>query len=230
MKTIEAPETIGHARVQLAIDQIATTADSFPSLVSVYEACDLKPLYFSRTLMDSLNAPETVLANLSYDRYRDTFLQTELGDELKDAAQVFITQNTDEPISFFQQIRAYGTQNFDWYHSTMKVLLRGDDKTPLLLLVVASKVDSTNQLSVKAIKTLQEELQIRKSYQHLPRLTSREQEILRLVVTGKTASDIGNTLHIASSTAQTHRKNIYQKLKLNNTFQLSQYARAFNLI
>ncbi|MBU3933554.1 MAG: response regulator transcription factor [Candidatus Omnitrophica bacterium] len=55
-------------------------------------------------------------------------------------------------------------------------------------------------------------------------LTDREEDILRLVVEGKTAEEIAKILYISRGTAETHKKNIFKKLGLHKTSDLIKYA------
>ncbi|CAG1771420.1 partial Spore germination protein GerE, partial [uncultured bacterium] len=57
----------------------------------------------------------------------------------------------------------------------------------------------------------------------IPILTQREEEILSLIATGKTAKEIGDSLFISPHTAQRHRKNILKKLGLKGTAELVRY-------
>lgn len=57
----------------------------------------------------------------------------------------------------------------------------------------------------------------------IPLLTQREEEILSLIATGKTAKEIGDSLFISPHTAQRHRKNILKKLGLKGTAELVRY-------
>jgi two-component system response regulator NreC len=61
-------------------------------------------------------------------------------------------------------------------------------------------------------------------------LTSREDEILRLIADGYSNNDIAEKLVISPSTVHTHRTNIMQKLGLNKRHELVQYARQQGLI
>jgi DNA-binding NarL/FixJ family response regulator len=55
-------------------------------------------------------------------------------------------------------------------------------------------------------------------------ITPREQSILKLITEGYTNQQIADTLFIAVATADTHRKNMLAKLKLNNTAALVRFA------
>jgi DNA-binding NarL/FixJ family response regulator len=50
----------------------------------------------------------------------------------------------------------------------------------------------------------------------VPKLTSREQEVLCLIAKGFSYSEIADMLHVSSHTITTHVKNIYQKLSVRS--------------
>ncbi|PWG04302.1 DNA-binding response regulator [Polaribacter aquimarinus] len=55
-------------------------------------------------------------------------------------------------------------------------------------------------------------------------LSNREKEILNLIAEGKTSRDIAETLFIAKTTVDTHRKNMIRKLDLSSGNELVKYA------
>ncbi|WP_075340837.1 response regulator [Tenacibaculum agarivorans] len=55
-------------------------------------------------------------------------------------------------------------------------------------------------------------------------LSNREKEILHLIANGKTSKEIAETLFIAKTTVDTHRKNMIRKLNLNSGNELVKYA------
>jgi DNA-binding NarL/FixJ family response regulator len=57
-----------------------------------------------------------------------------------------------------------------------------------------------------------------------PLLTRREQEVLRLIAEGFTNGEIGQRLFISVDTVDSHRKNLYTKLGVNNTAKLVRLA------
>ncbi len=61
-------------------------------------------------------------------------------------------------------------------------------------------------------------------------LTSREQEILRLLAEGKSAKKISEQLCISPKTVENHRTNIMAKLELHSTMELVRYAARLGLI
>ena len=55
-------------------------------------------------------------------------------------------------------------------------------------------------------------------------LSNREKEILHLISEGKTSKEIAESLFIAKTTVDTHRKNMIRKLELSNGNELVKYA------
>lgn len=55
-------------------------------------------------------------------------------------------------------------------------------------------------------------------------LSSRENEVLRMVATGNTSSEIGVQLQISAMTVNTHIKNIYRKLQVRTRAQAVRFA------
>jgi len=55
-------------------------------------------------------------------------------------------------------------------------------------------------------------------------LSSREIEIVSLIIDGNTNAEIADLLFLSTRTVDTHRKNIFYKLNLNNTASLVKYA------
>lgn len=55
-------------------------------------------------------------------------------------------------------------------------------------------------------------------------LTQREREVLQLMAEGRTTKEIADLLYISIKTVETHRINLKEKLNLQNTAELIQYA------
>lgn len=55
-------------------------------------------------------------------------------------------------------------------------------------------------------------------------LSNREKEILLLIASGKTSVEISDSLFLAKSTIDTHRKNMIRKLELSSGSELVKYA------
>jgi len=57
-----------------------------------------------------------------------------------------------------------------------------------------------------------------------PALSTRELEVLQLIVNGKSNKDIATVLGLSANTVAVHRANIMQTLGIHNTAELVVYA------
>lgn len=64
----------------------------------------------------------------------------------------------------------------------------------------------------------------------VPRLTKREQEILKAIAAGNTSADIAAMLFISVITVETHRRNLLQKFQAKNMIELVKTAVELNLL
>lgn len=104
----------------------------------------------------------------------------------------------------------------------------GEELLPALTKVAAGKLYLTSSFSSYFV-----ERSLKKSGTKLTEetfLTSREQEVLRLVADGKTAKEIAGVLYISPRTVENHKNVLLQKLGLHKTSDLIKYAVRHNLV
>jgi DNA-binding NarL/FixJ family response regulator len=63
----------------------------------------------------------------------------------------------------------------------------------------------------------------------LSRLTDRELQLLELMGQGLTTREVAKRLHLSEKTIHTHRESLKSKLDLDNLYQLTRFAVAWNL-
>lgn len=61
-------------------------------------------------------------------------------------------------------------------------------------------------------------------------LSDREYEVLCMIASGKTVSDIARELSLSKNTISTHRTHILEKMNMKNSSQLIHYALKYNLV
>ena len=61
-------------------------------------------------------------------------------------------------------------------------------------------------------------------------LTSREQEVMRLIAEGLPTKQVAERLFISQKTVENHRANIFSKLDIHSTMELVRYAAKFGII
>lgn len=62
------------------------------------------------------------------------------------------------------------------------------------------------------------------------RLSDREFQVLRMIASGKTVSQIGRELSLSVKTISTHRARLLEKMDLKNNAELTHYAMQMNLV
>ncbi len=118
--------------------------------------------------------------------------------------------------SYIQKIIAYGGSGY---------LLKNTTKQELLQAIEMAMLGK-EYFSREILRSLREQ----KETNQAVAITRREKEILQLISDGKTNNEIAAQLFISSSTVDTHRKNLIEKLKVNNTAQLVKKATLLKVI
>ena len=103
-------------------------------------------------------------------------------------------------------------------------LLKNTDKQELETAI--KKVYRGEQYLQKSIqkKLLEESFGITSRKSFIPKLTRREQEVLKLIVDELTTHEIAEKLFISVKTVETHRSHLIQKLDVRNTAGLVRIA------
>ena len=212
------------------IDQYAAAFNNLPCAVILHDLRDWSVVYMSdRGLAQLQSTREEITALSSGDYYKKYFNQEDAEDYVPKILALLERNNDDETVSYFQQVRFPGKEEWNWHLSSTKIFMRDEAGKPSLTITIAVPLDAMHHMTSKAERLLQENNFLRQNYKKFSALTKREKEVLTQVALGKSASEIANTLYISVTTAETHRKNIKHKLNAS-TYELMQYARAFDLV
>ncbi len=131
------------------------------------------------------------------------------------ASRVIAISNHSLP-SYIQKIIAHGGSGYLLKNTTRQELLQAIE------MVMLGK----EYFSRDIIRAMREQ----KETNHAVAITRREKEILQLISDGKTNNEIAAQLFISSSTVDTHRKNLIEKLNVSNTASLIKKAVQLKLI
>ena len=71
---------------------------------------------------------------------------------------------------------------------------------------------------------------LKRSVRYMPKLTSREKEVLKYILNEFTSSEIARKLFISSGTVDTHRRNMISKTGVKNTAGLVRMALEYKLL
>lgn len=135
--------------------------------------------------------------------------------------------NKDDAFSshgFFQKFRFNPKRDYEWMYTSSKLFDNGKH-----VFSYSASLGDIEKNSAFLLRTLEDNLFLRKNFLKLQLLTKREKQILQLVAKGFTSSQIAEQLLIALFTVSSHRKNITQKLNLKNYNDWIRFSNAFDL-
>jgi DNA-binding CsgD family transcriptional regulator len=218
-------------KIDAKIKTIAAIADELPGVIIIHNIETQRAEYMSQRGLASLDLTIEQLKSLSSEEYHAAYFNAEDANDYVPKLYDLLKENDDQRIiSFFQQVCPSENEDYTWHFSTIKILMWDDEENPLLIITMAYPVDTKHHLTSKIARLLEENNFLRKNLQKFDQLTRREKEILKLTALGKSSSEMAENLHISQNTAETHRRNIKKKLKAESIYDLSMYARSFDLI
>jgi len=221
---------------QKAIDdkvaEIAMTAADYPGIVIIHNVKENfnRTEYMSERGLKLLGITMTDLQKLGADYFPIYFNMEDAKDYLPIMLEMLKRNDMSQVYSYFQQIRYSPLGSWNWYSSSTKLLLQDEEGEPLLCITFAIPMNATQHLTHKVDRLLEENNFLKAHFKEFSTLTKREKEILKQLALGKSSSGIAILCNITAETVKTHRKNIYQKLHIKSSFDVSVYARAFDLI
>jgi DNA-binding CsgD family transcriptional regulator len=212
------------------IAAIEAVASALPGVVIIHKLPDLSVVYMSPKGLELLEVDLQEIIRMGPDYHSRFFNAEDSLEYVPKLLGLLEGNNEQESFSFFQQVRGLNQTEWTWYLSSIKILMRNEEGKPLLAITFAVPVNTEHPINSKVARLLDENTFLRQHHHHFARLSKREQEVLKLLGLGKSSNEIARELFISISTADTHRRNIKNKLKASSSFDLHQYARAFNLI
>lgn len=218
-------------KIDAKVNTIAAVADELPGVIIIHNIQTERAQYMSRRGLAKLGLTMEELKSLTFEEYFSTYFNDEDAKDYVSKLLNLLKINDDQDIiSYFQQVRPSEKEDYEWHFSTTKILMRDDQGTPLLVITMAYPVDPKHHITSKVSRLLEENNFLRKNYARFDQLTRREKEILAFTALGKSSSEMAEELFISQNTAETHRRNIKKKLDADSIYDLSMYARAFDLI
>jgi DNA-binding CsgD family transcriptional regulator len=211
----------------LAVEEMA---EEMPGVIIILNIQDLGVVYMSKRGLDILGVTLQELKDMGAE-YHNKFFNAEESKEYVPKIISLLERNSEnEVLSLLQQVRSSGKEAWTWFLTSMKIFMRDESGRPLLTICFASKVDPKHPITSKVTRLLEENNFLRQNLKKFTTLGNREKEVLKLLALGKSSSEIATELFISVATVETHRKNIRNKLEVSTSYQLAEYARAFDLI
>ncbi|WP_316830834.1 helix-turn-helix transcriptional regulator [Pedobacter aquatilis] len=219
------------AEIRNLINKHVDSFNQIPGVVILHETSNWTVVYMSDKGLKQLGLTLDEVCNLTNAQYYSRFFNEEDAKDYVPKIAAFMHGNHHEDsLSYYQQLKFPGKDNWHWHLSSTKIFLRDKAGQPLVSITISIPIDAMHHMAAKADRLLKENDFLRKNYTNFSKLSKREKTILKEIALGKSSIEIAEELHISSTTVDTHRRNIRDKLGIKSSFEISQYARAFDLI
>ena len=212
------------------ITQLLAVEDCIPGVIIVHNLANDSIVYLSERGRNYLRVTLEEIRLPHFD-YHQRFFNPEDVPNYAPKIMGLLQRNDDkEIVSYFQQVRATEKDAFRWFSSSSKILLRDNEQKPLLAITIAVPIDEEHYFTPKIERLIQENNLLRNKQAIFAELSRREKEILALLTLGLHSQEIAAKLNISEATIKTHRRNLRRKIGAESTFELLQFAQAFNLV
>ena len=219
------------AAMQSLIGKHINSFSQIPGVVIIHETINWTVVYMNQKGLKQLGLSLEEVCSMTNAEYYGRFLNAEdAKDYVPKIAAFMHSNNQEDTLSYYQQLKFPAKDNWQWHLSSTKIFARDNAAKPILSITISIPVDAMHHMAAKADRLLKENDFLRKNFNNFSKLSKREKTILKEMALGKTSNEIADELHISPTTVDTHRRNVRDKLGTKSSFEISQYARAFDLI
>lgn len=224
-KTYDSDELINKK-----IREIAALEEDMPGVIIIFNADDFSLRYMSKRGLDFLGMTNDEIQKMGVNYHTSILNPKDSVEYTPKIFELLRSNNNEEIISLFQQVRPSKQINYSWFITGCKVLLRDNEGHPKLLIGMSIPIDSVLELSQKAQRILNENNYMHENIHIFDSLTKREKELLKFFALGFTNDAISKEFFISVETVATHRKNIKRKLGCKTNYDCTYFAQVFNII
>lgn len=183
-----------------------------PGFSVIGEASDgRKAIEAAKTLL-----PDVVILDIAMPILNGAEAAQRINEELPNIAIIMLTMHSDE--SYVLRALRAGAKGY---------LLKDSAESDVMEAIRAVSVGKTffsPEISRILMEDYVREIRRRGVNDSYETLSSREREVLHLIVEGKANKEVAALLNISPYTVETHRRNLQEKLNLHNFAELVLYA------
>lgn len=217
-------------QIQQTLATVAVVADSLPGVVIILNHDCRRVLYMSGRGLRQLGTTLAEVTELGEEYYTRYFNPDEAHEYVPKVVELLERNDPTYSVTFFQQVRTGPQGCFELHLSTARILLQGQQGQPLLTICLSCLINPDSHITTKVQRLLDENAFLRAHAARFASLTKRERQVLACFCRGQSSGETAEELFLSTYTVDTHRRNLRQKLQTTSTFELGQYARAFDLI
>ena len=211
------------------ISMVQQFEEDVPAVIIIHDLVSNSVVYMSKRGLSLLGATLEEIRVASPEYHARYFNEDDAKYYVPKILGMLERDNTDEMVSYFQQVRFSENSPWVWHLSSTKVFLRDKDGRPRLIITLALAVDTEHPIATKVEKLLDENTFLHNHHKIFSSLTKREKQILKCMALGHSSLEIAANLHISETTANTHRRNIRKKINAHTIYDITRFAQAFDL-
>src|SRR4029453_5235009 len=203
----------------LVADDHAIVKEGLVSLLKDHDFDGVGAVGDGHQLLDAARRlrPDLIVTDLSMPGLSGLDVLTRLKAEHVDSKIIVLTMHNDADLAT-RAMRA-GASGFLLKHSAGEELLKA----------VQQAVEDRGCLTPALTKEVIERMAVPQD-QAEPQLTTRQREVLRLILEGRRMKEIAATLHLSARTVETHKYQMMKTLGVYSTAELVKYAIEHRLI
>lgn len=210
--------------------RIEDIGDYLPGSVIVQDLGIMANTYMNEYGCDFLRYSREELYLMGDEYFKKFFPANEITVLKDELLQLISEKDSNKMHSFYQRVRPDASVDYTWYFTTSRLYPAITSDSPFKIIHVAIQANMLSYAGKKLNKLVEEDLFVSKHIRRFSLLSLREKEVIKLIVEGKSSSDIANILFLSIHTVNNHRKNIIHKLEITSLSQLIKMAVCFGLI
>ncbi|WZL89442.1 helix-turn-helix domain-containing protein [Salinimicrobium sp. 3283s] len=212
-------------------EKISTFSEEFeklPGVTVINEIEGFKPLFMTSNGLELLGLTLNELIATKENYQHIYFKSNYIRDYLESLESLIELEGLDETYTFFHQVKIQGS--FQWYAASIKIFHIEAHFQPTHTITYAVPLKDFEWTIRRAERLMEETDFARKNLEKYGKLTPREIETLGLAGKGMRTNEMAERLNISSDTVNSHLKSLRKKLEVANSFELQEYARAYDLM
>src|SRR5690606_32689182 len=111
-----------------------TAFNAFPGAVIIHDLSNQHVVYMSRMAVEGLNTTVEELQTMGMDYHRKYFNPDEAAEYVPKILGMLERNNSDEFVSFFQQVRTGEDADYNWWLSSIRIFMRDEQGLPAYAL------------------------------------------------------------------------------------------------
>lgn len=202
--------------------------EMMPGITVIHEIQGFKPLYMTSKGLKLLGLSLEELIAIKEDYQRLFFNRNFMDEYLVKLKSMIYKGERSETFTFFHQVMI--AEKFEWYAATLKVFHTNKHLHPTHTITYAVPLEKFSWTQRRAERLLEETEFAGINLQKFSNLSHREKEVMTLAAKGKRTALIAENLGVTSETVNSHLKNIKRKLEIKSSYEITEYALAFDLL